>query len=301
MKNLTLWGAAACAALALTACGGDKAGDKNANTVPAAVSDSLSTQYGLMIGGYMNTELAEYQKNTGSDYDTQAFYEGMKCVIERARNEQFIAGVGAGMHIMQDIKNLEDLGVNVDRRRLLKAIHDALMADSLDQKTLVAATEYYDTQVAQLQKAKQQADLDALQQSPEVVKNVKTAQAFIDKECAADPEIKKSPSGLYYKVIEPGTGEKVQAVDRAMVTYRGSHLDGRTFDEGNTAMIPGNGLIAGFAEGLMMLGKGGKIILWVPADLGYGTAGVPEAGIAPGEMLRFELEVGDIEPGVLPG
>ena len=43
-----------------------------------------------------------------------------------------------------------------------------------------------------------------------------------------------------------------------------------------------------------MLGKGGKAILYIPADLAYGTKGVPQAGIGPNATLVFEIEVLDV-------
>ena len=54
-------------------------------------------------------------------------------------------------------------------------------------------------------------------------------------------------------------------------------------------------MIKGFAEGLKMLGKGGKATFWIPGNLGYGGRGVPQAGIGPMETLVYDVEVLDIK------
>jgi FKBP-type peptidyl-prolyl cis-trans isomerase len=56
------------------------------------------------------------------------------------------------------------------------------------------------------------------------------------------------------------------------------------------------GVVPGFREGLMLLGKGGKATLYIPASLAYGANGVPQAGIGPNATLIFEVELIDINP-----
>jgi FKBP-type peptidyl-prolyl cis-trans isomerase len=46
----------------------------------------------------------------------------------------------------------------------------------------------------------------------------------------------------------------------------------------------------------MLLGKGGKATLYIPADLAYGVNGVPQAKIGPNATLVFEVELVDINP-----
>lgn len=41
--------------------------------------------------------------------------------------------------------------------------------------------------------------------------------------------------------------------------------------EGDTTKLNMARVIPGWAEGLKMIGKGGKIKLWVPSNLGYGS------------------------------
>lgn len=55
-----------------------------------------------------------------------------------------------------------------------------------------------------------------------------------------------------------------------------------------------NSVIAGWTEGLQKIGKGGKMRLFVPPQLGYGDDGRP--GIPPGSVLVFQVELLDINP-----
>ena len=56
--------------------------------------------------------------------------------------------------------------------------------------------------------------------------------------------------------------------------------------------------LKGWTEGMQLVGKGGKIMLWIPSDLAYGPRG--NRGIGPNEALEFEVEVLDVTPYVEP-
>ena len=63
------------------------------------------------------------------------------------------------------------------------------------------------------------------------------------------------------------------------------------FDEGE---IPGHvsgsrGLIAGFDQGIRLVGEGGKAIVYIPSELAYGSRG--NRGIEPNSVLIFDIEV----------
>ena len=98
-------------------------------------------------------------------------------------------------------------------------------------------------------------------------------------------------SGLQYTILAEGAAEKVAPNDTVTVKYRGTLIDGTMFDEGE---IPGHvsgsrGLITGFDEGIRLVGEGGKAIIYIPADLAYGSRG--NRGIEPNSVLIFDIEV----------
>ena len=98
-------------------------------------------------------------------------------------------------------------------------------------------------------------------------------------------------SGLQYTILAEGAAEKVVKNDTVTVKYVGKLIDGTEFDKGE---IPGHvsgsrGLIAGFDEGLRLLGEGGKAVIYIPSDLAYGSRG--NRGIEPNSVLVFDIEV----------
>ncbi len=103
-------------------------------------------------------------------------------------------------------------------------------------------------------------------------------------------------SGLLYKIEEPGD-MSVKAVDgneRVVVNYVGTLSDGTEFDGNDDVTLPLDGVISGWSEGVRLIGKGGKIKLVIPPDLGYGDR---ETGpIPPYAVLVFDIELLDVLP-----
>ena len=113
--------------------------------------------------------------------------------------------------------------------------------------------------------------------------------------------VQKTESGLLYKVVNAGD-ESVKATDDrdvVVVHYKGTLEDGTVFDSsydrGETAEFPLNHVIPAWTEGMKLVGKGGKIILWCPSDLAYGQRGAGR-NIGPNQALKFEVELIDVKP-----
>ena len=111
-------------------------------------------------------------------------------------------------------------------------------------------------------------------------------------------EFTETPSGLKYKILNETKGRKPKASDTVVAHYRGWLDDGTEFDSsyrrGEPTSFPLNGVIPGWTEGLQLIGKGGKIELEIPSNLGYGPNGMPGA-IPPNATLHFEVELVDIQ------
>jgi FKBP-type peptidyl-prolyl cis-trans isomerase FklB len=123
--------------------------------------------------------------------------------------------------------------------------------------------------------------------------NLQEGQAFL-AEKATEDGVTVLPSGLMYKVIEVGAGATPQASDSVTVHYRGTLIDGKTFDSsydrGQPATFPVNRVIAGWVEALQLMTVGSKWELYIPSDLAYGRDGVG-ADIGPNCTLIFEVEL----------
>jgi peptidylprolyl isomerase len=107
---------------------------------------------------------------------------------------------------------------------------------------------------------------------------------------APPKDAKKTPSGLAYKVLAPGTG-KVHPKDTSQVTvnYSGWKTDGSNFDSsqahGGPATFPLNRVIKGWTEGVQLMVEGEKTRFWIPEPMAYGGTREPKG------MLVFDIEL----------
>ena len=112
--------------------------------------------------------------------------------------------------------------------------------------------------------------------------------------------VEPTASGLYYVKTQEGNGEKPEVGQMAQVHYTGKLLDGTVFDSsierGEPISFPlGVGqVIPGWDEGIMMMSKGEKGVLYIPYYLAYGDR---QAGdkITPYSNLMFEVELVDFQ------
>jgi FKBP-type peptidyl-prolyl cis-trans isomerase FkpA len=118
------------------------------------------------------------------------------------------------------------------------------------------------------------------------------AAAFLVK-AAAEPGASKTPSGLIYKDLTPGTGPSPKATDTVKVNYRGTFTNGKEFDSSykrnEPAQFPLNGVIKCWTEGVQKMKVGGKARLVCPSDIAYGDQGRGE--IPGGATLVFDIEL----------
>lgn len=112
------------------------------------------------------------------------------------------------------------------------------------------------------------------------------------------PEVKTTPSGLQYEIIEATIGQKPKATDKVKVHYEGTLTDGTVFDSsykrGEPITFGLNQVIKGWTEGLQLMSIGSKYKLYIPYQLGYGAQGAG-AAIPPYAALIFTVELLGIE------
>jgi FKBP-type peptidyl-prolyl cis-trans isomerase FklB len=102
------------------------------------------------------------------------------------------------------------------------------------------------------------------------------------------------PSGLQYMVLQEGSGASPGPTDRVTTHYHGTLIDGTVFDSsyerGQPATFPVNGVIAGWTEALQRMQEGAKWRLFLPAELAYGSQGAGQ-DIGPNSTLIFDVEL----------
>ena len=110
--------------------------------------------------------------------------------------------------------------------------------------------------------------------------------------------VKKTESGLAYKMMKKGEGPFPKKTDVVEVHYTGTLIDGTVFDSSlernKPVSFPLNRVIKGWTEGLQLLKKGGKIKLVIPSDMAYGDKGATPK-IQGGATLVFDVELLSIE------
>lgn len=125
--------------------------------------------------------------------------------------------------------------------------------------------------------------------------------AFLAK-LKENKNVQELPNGLRFEILKPGTGPFPKATDTVKVHYTGTLIDGSVFDSsverGEPAVLGLNEVIPGWTEGIQKVNKGGKIKLYIPAQLAYGDT--PRPGIPPGSTLIFEVELLEINPPAEP-
>jgi len=120
-------------------------------------------------------------------------------------------------------------------------------------------------------------------------------KATIDSITKKWPNAKKAESGVYYEILQPGSGESPKTGQSLTMKYRGYLLNGTVFDDSDMhkplEFQVGRGqLIPGFDSQALQMKVGEKRTIIIPPELAYGPAGVP--GVIPGNsFIAFDLEL----------
>ncbi len=191
----------------------------------------------------------------------------------------YIIGLGIG-------KNFKQQSVDIDPDALAKGVRDSFSGSM----PLLTEQEISETMLAY--KKELAVRLKELGE-----KNKKQGEAFLS-ENRKKPDIKVLPSGLQYKVLRPGKGQKPKATDTVTVQYRGTFINGTEFDnsnrKGQAAAVPLGSAIPGWKEALPMMEVGSKWQLFIPSQLAYGEQGRSPM-VEPNATLIFEIELLSIQ------
>ncbi len=121
-------------------------------------------------------------------------------------------------------------------------------------------------------------------------------EKFLEENAKKDG-VSVTESGLQYEILVEGSGDKPVATSTVRTHYHGTLIDGTVFDSsydrGQPAEFPVNGVIAGWTEALQMMPVGSKWRLSIPYNLAYGERGAGGA-IGPYATLVFDVELLDI-------
>ena len=167
----------------------------------------------------------------------------------------------------------------LDLDQLLAGVQDGMagVKPKHDEKTLESAMK----------------QLERMQMSAHVRKN----KDYLDRNREAEG-VEVLPSGLQYKVLRQGSGEKPELNDTVKAHYSGRLIDGTVFDSSYERNEPFttrlDQVIPGWTEALQNMQVGSKWLIVVPSELAYGPRGAGGV-IPPHATLIFEMELLEIQ------
>jgi FKBP-type peptidyl-prolyl cis-trans isomerase len=191
----------------------------------------------------------------------------------------YVIGYNLGRTLKQN-----DVDANSDL--IVKGLRDGLAGANgmLTDAEMQSTMQEFQKQVQTQQEAKQKVIGE---------KNKTEGEAFLAKN-KARAGVKTTASGLQYEVEKEGTGPTPKPTDTVTVNYKGTLMDGSTFDSsydrGQPATFVLNQVIPGWTEGVQLMKVGSKYKFYIPAALGYGDKGAGNT-IGPNSPLIFEVEL----------
>ncbi len=190
----------------------------------------------------------------------------------------YAMGVNMGEYVAQMAVKLDGAAVG------------AGLADYLAGKNRLSTEEYRAT----MQKLQEMMKAAGEREMSEVSAANQQAEAKFMAENAKAPGVQVTASGLQYKVVSEGSGEKPAMNSKVRVHYQGSLLSGEVFDSsiqrGEPLELMLTQVIPGWTEGLQLMSVGAKYRFFIPAKLGYGSRGAGQA-IPPDAALIFDVEL----------
>ena len=186
-----------------------------------------------------------------------------------------------------------DLGENLKRQQV-ELDYDVFMAGLTDAML--------DDDLVKLNQSQRRGVMSSLQKNirekakKEGEENLKKADQFLDNNIKDNSDIKETPTGLQYRVINEAQGEKPTQTDRVKVHYVGRLIDGSQFDSsierGEPTEFGLNQVIKGWTEGLQLMSIGSKYEFFIHPNIAYGSR--PRPKIPANSVLIFEIELLDI-------
>jgi FKBP-type peptidyl-prolyl cis-trans isomerase FkpA len=198
-------------------------------------------------------------------------------------------GASIGMYMQRNLEEHDKLGLTLDKELIVRGF-----VDSIDGKAVIEKEEIQALlmNLDASMKEKQQAAAIAASESS-LADGVKFLADNAKKEGVTVTE-----SGIQYVVLTAGEGDTPLATDTVKVHYKGTFLNGETFDSsydrGEPAVFPLNRVIKGWTEGVQLMPVGAKYKFTIPADLAYGPNGNPP-NIPGNSVLEFEIELLEIQ------
>ncbi|MFL1684651.1 FKBP-type peptidyl-prolyl cis-trans isomerase [Coprobacter secundus] len=284
MKKTVLFSimAAGCVAFGLTSC------DSKAGANLKTDVDSVSYAYGVLNG----TDMAEGIKQYPKKIEASELIKGIAQTLNSDSTKMsYELGMNIGVNLKQQFEQMGQQGIEINKATFLAALSKSIKGDS----TILSrsqAEQVYQAFMTSFQEKKMKAEEARIAESPEAKKNAAEGKKFLEEK-SKEAGVQKTASGLLYKVIKEGKGEKPTATSNVKINYKGTLIDGKQFDANkNTTMNVGQ-VVPGFREALMLMTPGSTYQVYIPAELGYGLR---QTGSIPvNSTLIFDIDLLEVE------
>ena len=134
--------------------------------------------------------------------------------------------------------------------------------------------------------------VDLYRNADSAIQALKDRQLIFSAIAAGKLDTTGSINGVYYKMLQEGSGAFVAVNDTVTAFYKGALMTGEIFDQtrDKPATFPLNRLIKGWQLGVPLCREGGKIRLIIPSSLAYSIR-TRSMKIPPNSVLIFDIEV----------
>lgn len=189
-------------------------------------------------------------------------------------------------------KDLAQQGVDVDINAVIRALQDGFA-----KKAPAHPQPQLDAQLGGLQQRmvqKARSEFEAMARE-----NTSKSTAFLAAN-RSKPGVTVLPSGIQYRVIEPGTGAKPTNASTVQMHYRGSVSTGQEFANTYAQQNPTPATfklaefpIKGVQAALLMMPAGSRWEIFLPADQAFGND--PRSPVGPGQALVFDIKLVSVQ------
>ncbi len=185
-------------------------------------------------------------------------------------------------------RDLAERKVDLDMTTLIRGIQEgyAKKAPTMPGDKLAASLSAFQKRMAD----QERADFERVSRE-----NKTKSDAFLTAN-RSKPGVTVLPSGVQYKIIDPGTGAKPTSASTVSVHLRGSISTGQEFaNTYSTANAQPASFkvsefpIAGVKEAILMMPVGSRWEVYIPADKAYGND--PRSPIGPGQAVVFDIKL----------
>ncbi len=286
MKKISLMAIAAAAIMAGSCGHNAPKADLQSEADTLAYAFGLSQAEGLkqamMQNGVDSTMYSEFYKGLA---------EGAKLKADDKAMQAYIFGIQMGQVISQRMIpgiNQEVYGADSTKTISLQNLMSGLLTGINGEKASMTPEEA-------------QAAVDRIMKSMKAEANkevIAKADAFM-KKYATNKEYKQIGStGIYYKVIKEGNGQKPTEESAVKVNYEGKNMEGQVFDSSYERKEPATlslaQVIPGWQEALKAMPVGSTWEIVIPYNLAYGEQGAGDK-IPAYSPLVFKVELISIE------